>query len=181
MKIILTGTAVLLLSSAVTTEYSRLNEELRDASVEYAKSVMAEEKEERSFAAEESTVVKTIELPYKAKGTQNLCQAEFDLSYTQAVSKAKVSADINLVESAAECPKAHGQYRVRVRSMDSNGNPRTQEFIESWQLGAERTLSQAHTYDLKADPDLLWVRISSTRKTRCVCEPPKELASEPES
>jgi|GEM_PF-6339913 len=174
MKIILTGTAILLLSSAVTTEYSRINRELLEASVEDGKSAIAQnakKKKERSFAEKELTIEKKIELPYKAKNTQNLCEAEFDLSYTQAVSKAKVNADISLIDSATECPNAHGQYRVRVRSMDSQGKPRTQEFHESWQLGAERNLSQSHTYDLQTDPDLLWVRISSTPKTRCVCEP----------
>ncbi len=182
MKITLTGTAILLLCIDLNTDYSRINKELLDLSVDSAKSVMEEKKKARSFADKELTVEKKLVLPYAENSPQqNRCEAELGLSYTQAVSEANVKAKISLVESTSECPNPNGQYLVRVRSMSSNGEPRTQEFTEYWQLGDERTLSQAHSYDLKADPDLLWVRLSSTAKTRCVCELPENSTGEPES
>ena len=122
-----------------------------------------------------------MELPYTAKKTQNLCEADISLSYTQADTAVRVKTAVSVVDGFAECPDARGEYLIRVRSMNSNGESRTQEFNESWELSADRSLTQAHTYDLQADPDRLWVRIRSKRKTQCICETTGEPAAEPAS
>lgn len=83
------------------------------------------------FPQEERTIKKKINLPYATKHKDNRCEADISLSYSQADVIAKVKTRINLLDGAAQCPDARGQYRIQVRSMGDNGELRTQEFNES--------------------------------------------------
>jgi len=166
-KLLITCTALALLGSSASIADSRLAKKRQ------------EKEQEPTFIKHELTVKKKISLPFKPKNTQNRCEANISLSYSQANTAVRVKTDISVADTANECPDARGEYRVRVRSMSSNGEPRTQEFNEPWQLGTGRSVTQAHDYDLKSDPDLLWVRINATPKTRCVCEPSDPVANDP--
>lgn len=121
--------------------------------------------------SEELTIKKVVKLPFGMKNAVPQCEVELELRYSQAHTTVRTTTDIKVLG----CDNAHGEYRHRVRTVDAQGEPNTEEYVQTWQAqqsgesSGDLRLQQTHTYDLKGDPDLRWVRINTRPKSRCLC------------
>ena len=117
----------------------------------------------------------TIRYKVKLEGPKpdrHSCQASISISYLQFDTRARVDS---VIENG-DCAASGGEYVVRLRVRDDNGETRTIEYPETWARDDAAPVEAQTFYDIGPDVDL---RRASTAKLTCACKV-EEDASEPE-
>ena len=97
------------------------------------------------------------------------CDAEIEVSYLQMHEQIRIDTTIR----NSDCAASSGEYVLKVRTANDNGEQRMREFAESWSRTADEPMEQAvknrHFYDMDGDVRLVRVQVATTRKTKCRC------------
>ncbi len=115
----------------------------------------SQDSESRSM---EIKVSKTIKLEHRAGG----CKANLQLEYWQ---KGDV-AEVQSVLTNPECAASSGEYTLRVRYRDNDGEVRTDEYPETWSRADAEPIQSKKQYSIGDDVDLVRVR---SRGLSCIC------------
>lgn len=92
-----------------------------------------------------------------------LCQARVSTEYLQFNTKARVDLTID----NDDCAASSGEYTVRLRTKDENGELKSTEHVESWARDDDVPVESQKTYDIGNNVELIRV---SARKLTCVCD-----------
>ena len=129
--------------------------------------------EEKVAKAAKGIEVKTkVTLPQQ--GVTGLCDASLSISYTQ------MNDRVRIVRSVVneDCPSSDGIYTLRIRTLGDDGEARTRTFEESWVLEDQKKDRTEKYYSMDGDTRLIWAKVKTSRKTRCVCRIPRSTTSE---
>ncbi|MEC8868292.1 MAG: hypothetical protein VYC86_05690 [Pseudomonadota bacterium] len=114
-------------------------------------------------------VAKGIEVTTKVTLPQqkisNLCDADLSISYTQMNDRVRIVQEV----SNEDCPTSEGIYTLRIRTLGESGEARTRTFEENWVLDKQTTGKTQKFYSMDGDTRLIWAKIKTSRKTRCIC------------
>lgn len=94
------------------------------------------------------------------------CEGHFAISYFQAGDQVKVDTEIK----NDTCAASHGEFLLRIRTIDAVGESSTRSFSESWSRQEEGNVRVAKSYPMGGGQSLVWVRVNSQRKTACACD-----------
>ena len=94
------------------------------------------------------------------------CEGHFAISYFQAGDQINVDTEIK----NDTCAASHGEYLLRVRTIDATGVSITRSFPESWSRQQEGIVRVTKSYSMDGGQSLVWVRVNSQRKTACRCD-----------
>ena len=123
--------------------------------------------EEKVAKAAKGIEVKTkVTLPQQ--GVTGLCDADLSISYTQMNDRVRIVR--NVVNE--DCPSSDGIYTLRIRTLGDDGEARTRTFEESWVLEDQKKDRTEKYYSMDGDTRLIWAKVKTSRKTRCVCRIP---------
>jgi hypothetical protein len=100
------------------------------------------------------------------------CQVQVSLAYLQFDDRAQVDSIID----NSDCAASSGEYTVRIKVRDREGNIQRVEYVESWARADDKAIETQKNYEIGSDMDL--VRVSTT-KLRCLCDKPDEDAGNP--
>ena len=129
--------------------------------------------EEKVAKAAEGIEVKTkITLPQQ--GTTGLCDADLSISYTQMNDRVRIVRNV----ANEDCPSSDGIYTLRIRTLGDDGEARTRTFEASWVLEDQNSDRREDYYSMDGDTRLIWAKVKTSRKTRCVCRTPPSTISE---
>ena len=95
------------------------------------------------------------------------CQAAVNVSYMQRHDSVVVDAEVH----HQGCPRASGEYTVRVRTRAADRTARTREYTEAWSLAGDEVLAHQRTYPMDGDTELVWVKVRSRGADSCRCTP----------
>ena len=130
--------------------------------------------EEKVAKAAKGIEVKTkVTLPQQ--GLTGLCDADLSISYTQMNDRVRIVRNV----ANEDCPSSDGIYTLRIRTLGDNGEARTRTFEESWVLEDQKKDRTEKYYSMDGDTRLIWAKVKTSRKTRCVCRIPPPTTSEP--
>jgi len=91
-----------------------------------------------------------------------LCQANLNIEYLQFDTIARVAGVID----HDDCAASGGEYTIRARIRDENGETKTLDFSESWQRNDDQPVSISAEYPIGENVELLRLRSSGLR---CEC------------
>ena len=111
--------------------------------------------EERKLTIEFS---KTIEMEKRLGG----CKANLELEYWQKGDVAEVESTL----TNAECGPSSGDYTIRIRYRDDDGEVTTDDHPERWERSDASPVVRAVRYPIGSDVDLISVR---SRGLSCTC------------
>lgn len=130
----------------------------------FKKTVFEAEKEESLELGGEIRHEYKLEL--KPTVRQPDCRADVSISYVPMYDKVRVETTVE----HDGCAKSSGDYTLRVRTRDSDGEVATQDIDESWRRADAGRLDSTKVYPLDPERELVWVRVRTERKTNCRCE-----------
>ena len=117
-------------------------------------------------------VAKGVEITTKVtlpqQGISGLCDADLSISYTQMNDRVRIRREV----ANDDCPSSEGIYTLRIRTLGEDGEARTRTFEESWVLDNQTKDKSQEFYSMDGDVRLIWARVKTSRKTRCVCRIP---------
>lgn len=93
------------------------------------------------------------------------CEIEISSDYWQLGDRAKLEA---LIETD-QCAAAQGEYTVRVKTRNDNGDARTRKFQETWSRADNVPVTVKHVYDMDGDAELVNIRVHMSLDTACTC------------
>ena len=82
-----------------------------------------------------------------------------------------MSAQVS-VETTVEhegCVASSGDYALRLRTVDGEGEIETREFEESWTRTEPGPVQSEKVYDIGSDRRLVWAQVSTAPATNCRC------------
>ena len=94
------------------------------------------------------------------------CQAEVSISYVPMYDKVRVETTVE----HDGCPASSGDYTLRVRTRNPEGEVATQDIQESWRRTDAIRVDHTKVYPLDPERELVWVRVRTERKTNCRCD-----------
>ena len=103
------------------------------------------------------------------------CHAELSISYAQM--HERIGVDLTVAND--DCAASAGDYTLKVRSSNADGEYRTRTFEERWTRHDAEPVELRRYYPMDGDTTLRWVRVNSSRKTNCRCL--AEAAAAPEA
>ena len=119
---------------------------------------------EKAVKAAKGIEVKTkVTLPQQV--VSDICDADLSITYTQMNDRVRVIRDV----ANDDCPSSDGKYTLRIRTLGEDGEAQTRTFEESWVLDNQARDRERKFYSMDGDVKLIWARIKTSRKTRCVC------------
>ena len=123
--------------------------------------------EEKVAKAAKGIEIKTkVTLPQQ--GVSGLCDAALSISYTQMNDRVRIRREV----ANDACPSSDGVYTLRIRTLSEDGEARTRTFEESWELDNQSKDKSQKFYSMDGDVRLIWARVKTSRKTRCMCRIP---------
>ncbi|MEM7017616.1 MAG: hypothetical protein AAF512_09815 [Pseudomonadota bacterium] len=96
----------------------------------------------------------------------NTCDAKFSVSYAQMNEEIAVDADISNIS----CGASHGVFTVHIRTKNAASELLDRTFEQPWSRTNDKPILTTYYYPMADGIDLVWVRISSDRKTACICD-----------
>ena len=138
----------------------------------FKETVLGEEKVAKAAKGIELTT--KVTLPQQR--VSDLCDANLSISYTQMNDRVRIVREV----SNDDCPSSEGVYTLRIRTMGDGGNARTRTFEESWLLDGQAEEKAQKYYSMDGDTRLIWAKIKTSRKTRCICGRPARASDNPE-
>ncbi len=127
----------------------------------FKETVLGEEKVAK--AAKGIEITTKVTLPQQ--GVSGLCDADLSISYTQMNDRVRIRRQV----ANDNCPSSDGVYTLRIRTLSEDGEARTRTFEESWVLDNQTKDKSEKFYSMDGDVRLIWARVKTSRKTRCVC------------
>lgn len=94
------------------------------------------------------------------------CRAQVSISYVPMYDKVRVETTVE----HDGCPASSGDYTLRVRTRDPDGEVATQDIHESWRRTDAVRVDRTKVYPLDPERELVWVRVRTERKTNCRCD-----------
>ena len=94
------------------------------------------------------------------------CQARVSISYVPMYDKVRVETTVE----HDGCAASSGDYTLRVRTRDTDGEVATQDIQESWRRTDAVRVDHMKVYPLDPERELVWVRVRTERKTNCRCD-----------
>ena len=94
------------------------------------------------------------------------CQARVSISYVPMYDKVRVETTVE----HDGCAASSGDYTLRVRTRDTDGEVATQDILESWRRTDAVRVDHMKVYPLDPERELVWVRVRTERKTNCRCD-----------
>ena len=123
--------------------------------------------EEKVAKAAKGIEIKTkVTLPQQR--ASDLCDAALSISYTQMNDRVRIRRAV----ANDDCPSSNGVYTLRIRTLREDGEARTRTFEESWVLDNQTKDKSEKFYSMDGDVRLIWARVKTSRKTRCMCRIP---------
>lgn len=130
----------------------------------FKKTVFEAEKEESLELGGEIRHEYTVEL--KSTLPQPECRADVSISYVPMYDKVRVETTVE----HDGCAASSGDYTLRVRTRDPQGEVTTQDIQESWRRTDRAPVDRTEVYPLDPERELVWVRVRTARKTNCRCD-----------
>ena len=130
----------------------------------FKKTVFEAEKAESLELGGEIRHEYTVEL--KSSLPQPECRADVSISYVPMYDKVRVETTVE----HDGCPVSSGDYTLRIRTRDAQGEVTTQDIEESWRRTDAIRVDRTEVYPLDPDRELVWVRVRTARKTNCRCD-----------
>ena len=93
------------------------------------------------------------------------CRAEVSISYVPMYDKVRVETTVE----HDGCPASSGDYTLRIRTRDPDGEVATRNIQESWRRTDAVRVDHAKVYPLDPERELVWVRVRTERRTNCRC------------
>lgn len=109
----------------------------------------------------EATIEYKVDLEVTPSAIKS-CQASLSIEYLQFDTQARVDLTIE----NPDCGASSGEYTVRIRTKEENGNLNSIEHVESWARDDDAPVESQKTYDIGNNVEL--IRVSTTKLT-CVC------------
>jgi len=110
-------------------------------------------------------VKRTLTLPTQMLEAPGGCEASFKVDYFQAYDKVKVDTEVQ----HEGCVASFGEYELRVRTVDDDGETLTRTYSEPWSRAQPGKVTITKHYPMDGDDRLIWVRVKSNRKIGCTC------------
>jgi len=110
-------------------------------------------------------------VPVVLEYNSDACEADLHLEYFQAGPDANVKT--TLINEA--CGASSGNYTIRIRFKDANGDMGLIEFEEAWNRDDDATLTSEKNYFVGEGLDI--TRVNS-RRLSCSCKEPERLEEE---
>ena len=129
----------------------------------FKKTVFEAEKEQSLELGGEIRHEYKIEL--KSTLPQPECRADVSISYVPMYDKVRVETTVE----HDGCAKSSGDYTLRVRTRDADGELTTQDIDESWLRTDAGRVESSKVYPVDPERELVWVRVRTERKTNCRC------------
>ena len=130
----------------------------------FKKTVFEAGKEESLELGGEINYEYKIEL--KPTLTKPECRADVSISYVPMYDKVRVEATVE----HDGCTTSSGDYTLRVRTRNPDGEVMTQDITESWRRTDPGRVESMKVYPLDPERELVWVRVRTARKTNCRCD-----------
>lgn len=93
------------------------------------------------------------------------CRAELSISYAQM--HERIGVDLTVAND--DCAASTGDYTLKVRTSNADGEYRTRTFSERWLRHDAEPVDERRYYSMDGDTTLRWVRVNSSRKNNCRC------------
>lgn len=125
----------------------------------------------RVGARSESRVLGTVTLAMEPRQAQ--CEAQVSISYAQ------LNAQVH-VETTVEhdgCAASSGDYELRLRTRNDDGEIETYTFAESWTRSEAEPVYSEKLYDIGDGRRLMWARVSTAQTTNCRCDDAEQSAA----
>ena len=100
------------------------------------------------------------------------CKAQVSISYMQM--DAKVNVETTVEHDG--CAASSGDYALRLRTIDGEGEIDTRQFDESWTRSAPGSVRSEKVYDIGAGRRLISAQVSTAPATNCRCDEVAESA-----
>lgn len=110
----------------------------------------------------------TLKLTTRSFERPNACHAEASISYMQMGDRIRV--DTKIVNE--DCDASNGNYTLRIRTKDEEGEQHMRKFTESWARVNDAPIELTQFYDMGTDVDLHWITIETSTETACICNDP---------
>lgn len=94
------------------------------------------------------------------------CEAQVSISYVQRNTK----VDVETTVEQDGCMASSGDYALRLRTIDGEGEIDTRKFEESWTRSSPGTVRAEKTYDIGGGRRLISAQVSTAPATNCRCD-----------
>ena len=88
-----------------------------------------------------------------------------------SISYAQLNTQVH-VETTVDhdgCAASGGDYEVRLRTVDVDGDVETRTFAESWSRTDAKPMTTTKLYDIGSGRRLVWAQVSTAPATNCRC------------
>ena len=117
----------------------------------------------RRTTARGERVIGTVTVAMAPRKPQ--CEAQVSISYVQMNTRVRVETT---VENEG-CAASSGDYALRLRTVDGDGEIETRTFAESWSRANTEPVTTAKLYDIGSGRRLVWAQVSTAPATNCRC------------
>jgi hypothetical protein len=108
---------------------------------------------------------RSLELPEQTAYDEN-CSAQFAISFSQMNDQVRVRSEV----TNETCEASHGEFKLRVRYTDAQGEIQTTDHTEQWSRTDDAVVKQTHMYPIGEGSYKTRVGIRSQQKTACLCD-----------
>ena len=117
----------------------------------------------RAAGQGEGRVIGTITLALEPRKPE--CEAGVSISYAQLNTQVSVETTVD----HDGCAASGGDYEVRLRTVDVDGDVETRTFAESWSRTDAKPMTTTKLYDIGSGRRLVWAQVSTAPATNCRC------------